>query len=409
MRSPLPFLLATLFLDAVGIGLVYPVMPDLIGGIAGGAIDDAALWGGVLATAYAFTQFLGAPVLGALSDRVGRRPVLLASLAVMAVDYAGSALADSMWMLLGLRLVAGASAATISTCNAALADVTPPEGRARAFGLLSAAFLLGFVLGPVLGGLLGEIGPRAPFWAAAALASLNLLFGALTLPETAPREQRRPLSLARANPFGAARAMSRLGGASRLLVVILLHDLGVIAYVSVWAYWGKAAFGWSPLLLGASLAAYGLGGAVVQGWLMPLYLRWLGERGTILWGLVANVAFFIAFAALPASPLGGLLAIVLCPISALPEATLPAIQGRLSRLVPSDAQGEALGVAAATRSLAAVLGPLAMTSAFAWGADLTPPVFGAPYLLGALLMIGAVVAFLGDRTPEPAQAPSSAT
>ncbi|EYD71572.1 Tetracycline efflux protein TetA [Rubellimicrobium mesophilum DSM 19309] len=409
MRSPLPFLLATLFLDAVGIGLVAPVMPDLIAGVEGGDIGDVALWGGLLTTAYALMQFLGAPALGALSDRVGRRPVLLGSLAVMAADYAGSALAGSIWTLLGLRLLAGASAATIATCNAALADVTPPEGRARAFGLLSAAFLLGFVLGPVVSGVLGEIGPRAPFWAAAALAALNMAFGALTLPETVPPGRRRPLSLARANPFGAARAVARLGGAARLLLVILLHDLGIVAYVAVWAYWGKAAFGWSPLLIGVSLAAYGLGGAVVQGWLMPFYLRWFGERGTILWGLVADAAFLLAFALLPPTPLGGLIAILLCPFSALPEATLPAIQGRLSRLAPADAQGEALGVAAAARSLAAVLGPLAMTTAFAWGAEQAPPFFGVAYLVGAALMLGAVVAFLGDRTPDPAPAPASAT
>lgn len=403
MRSPLPFLLATMFLDAVGIGLVYPVMPDLIEGLSGGAVGEAALWGGVLATAYALMQFLGAPLLGALSDRFGRRPILLGSLAFMTLDYAFSALAGSIWVLLALRLLAGVSAATIATCNAALADVTPPESRARAFGLLSAAFLLGFVLGPVLGGVLGEIGPRAPFWAAATLAAGNLLLGTLTLPETVPSGG-RPFALARANPFGALRSVARLGGSSRLLLVILLHDLGIVAYVTVWAYWGKAAFGWSPLLIGLSLAAYGLGGAIVQGWLMPYYLRWLGERGTVLWGLVADVLFLVAFALLPPTALGGLLAILLCPFSALPEATMPAIQARLSRLAPQDAQGETLGVAAAARSLAAVLGPVAMTATFAWGAGQAPPLFGVAYLLGAALMLAAALVFVGDRTPDPAQA-----
>lgn len=402
MRA-LPFLLATMFLDAVGIGLVYPVMPDLVGELGGGGTGTAALWGGVLVAAYAGMQLLCAPLLGALSDRVGRRPVLLGSLAVMTADYLLSALAPTIWLLLGLRLLAGATAATAATCNAALADVTPPEMRGQAFGRLGAAFLLGFVLGPVLGGALGEWGPRAPFWAAGALAGLNLALGWLTLPETrTPTAEPHRVNL---NPLGPLRAVARLRGAPRLLVVILLHDVAIAAYVAVWAYWGAAAFGWSPFLIGVSLAAYGLGGAAVQGWLMPHYLRLFGERATILGGLLVDVAFFVAFALLPPTPLGGLAAILLCPLSALPEATLPALQGRLSRLAPADAQGEALGVAASARSLAAVLGPLAMSAAFAWGAEREPPLWGAAYLVAAGLML--VAALVAWREPRGVEAPSA--
>lgn len=400
MRA-LPLLLATLALDAMGIGLVYPVMPELIAQVRGADVAGAALWGGGLATAYAVMQFLCAPVLGALSDRFGRRPVLLVSLAVMALDYAVSAVAQSIWLLLLLRLVAGVTAATHATCNAVAADLVPPGRRSQTFGLLGAAFMLGFVAGPVIGGALGEIGPRAPFVAAALLAALNLALGWLTMPETVAPGRRRPLDRRRANPFGAFAQVARLGGAARLLVILFLHDVAIIAYVAVWAYWGTAAFGWSPLLTGVSLAAFGLVAAFTQGFLLPHYLRLMGEEGTLVLGFLLTAGFLVAFALLPPTPLGGLLAILLCPLSALGEVTLPALQGRISRLAPADAQGEAMGVAAAARSLSAVVGPFAMTGAFAWGAGLAPPFYGTAYLLGGALMLLCCALFLARPWPPP--------
>lgn len=405
MRSPLPFLLATLFLDAMGIGIVYPVMPDLIAGIGGVTLGGAALWGGVLATAYAVMQFLCAPVLGALSDRYGRRPVLLLSLAVMALDYLGSALAQSMGVLLLLRVVAGVTAATHATCNAAMADITPPEKRAQTFGLLGAAFMGGFILGPVIGGLLGEIGPRAPFWVAAGLAFANLLFGWWALPETVTDATRRPFEARRANPLGAFRSVGRLAGVAPLLGTLFLTELAFMAYVAVWAYWGKAAFGWSPFETGLSLAAFGVAAVWAQGYGIRLYLRLLGERGTILFGFAFSLVFFLAFAALPPTELGGWLAILRCPLSALGEVILPALQGRISRLAPADAQGEALGVVASTRSAAQVAGPLLMTAIFAWGASVPGGwLYGAPYLLGAALMGLCFALFRRAAIPEPAPA-----
>jgi DHA1 family tetracycline resistance protein-like MFS transporter len=402
-RTPLQFILATLFLDAIGIGLIFPVMPDLIADVRGGTLGSAALWGGVLSASYAAMQFLCAPVLGVLSDRFGRRPVLLVSLAVMTLDYLASAVAQSIWLLLALRLLAGVTAATHATCNAAMADVTPPERRSQTFGYLSAAFLAGFMLGPVLGGLLGEIGPRMPFWVAAGLAFANLLFGALALPETLPKGTRRPLTLARANPFGAMRAVGRYAGAVPLLAVLLLTDLAFIAYGAIWAFWGKAAFGWSPIETGISLAAFSLAAIFVQAWGLGFYLRWLGERGTIIGGLLFSAVFFVAFALLPPTPFGGLLAILLCPVSALGEVAVPALQGRISRLAPPDAQGEVQGVVASARSAAAVVGPLAMTAVFAWGAGIEGArLLGAPYLLAALLLLGAFAVF--RRAPEPGPA-----
>jgi DHA1 family tetracycline resistance protein-like MFS transporter len=384
MRSPLPFLMITLVLDAMGIGMVYPVMPALLEDLGHAGVADAALWGGVLATVYAVMQFLCAPVLGALSDRFGRRPVLLGSLAVMAVDHAVTALAGSMAVLLVLRVVAGVTAATHATCNAALADVTPPERRAQAFGLLGAAFMGGFILGPVIGGALGEWGPRAPFWAAAALAAANLAFGWWAFPETAARGARRSFEWRRANPLGAFRSVGRMRGVGPLLAVLFLADLAYISYVATWAFWGKAAFGWTPWLTGVSLAAFGVGAVVAQGWGTPLYVRWFGERGAILWSIVFTLAFLLIYAALPPNGWGSLLAIALCPLSALGEVLLPTLQGRISRLSPEDAQGEALGVVASTRSAAQILGPLVMTATFAWGASVPGGYFyGAAYLLGA--------------------------
>lgn len=405
MRSPLPFLLATLFLDAVGIGIVYPVMPDLIEQIEHATVGGAALWGGVLATAYAIMQFLCAPVLGALSDRFGRRPVLLASLAVMAVDYVGSALAQSMGVLLLLRVLAGVTAATHATCNAAMADITPPEKRAQTFGLLGAAFMGGFILGPVIGGLLGEIGPRAPFWAAAILAAANFAFGWWALPETVTDRTRRPLDWGRANPLGAFRSVGRLRGVAPLLATLALAELAFISYVAVWAYWGKAAFGWSPLETGISLAAFGLGAIWAQAHGIRIYLRLFGERGTILFSILFSLIFFLLFAALPPTEWGGWLAILLCPLSALGEVLLPALQGRISRLAPENAQGEALGVVASTRSAAQVAGPLLMTAVFAWGASVPGGwLYGAPYILGALLMGLCYLLFRHAIAPEPAPA-----
>ncbi|WP_246849202.1 MFS transporter [Rubellimicrobium arenae] len=399
--------MTTLFLDAVGIGLVYPVMPDLIAQVEGGTIGNAALWGGVLATVYAVMQFLCAPVIGAISDRYGRRPVLLISLAVMALDYLGSAFARSMGVLMLLRVVAGIAAATHATCNAAAADVTPPDKRAQTFGLLGAAFMGGFILGPVIGGLLGELGTRAPFLAAAALALANLAFGALTLPETVTDATRRPIELKRANPLGAMRSVSRLTGVGPLLLILFLFDLSYISYVATWSYWGKAAFGWTPWEIGISLAAFGIAAAWAQAQGIRIYMRWFGEWGTIMFGLLFGLVWFVVYALLPPTPWGGWLAILLCPLSSLAEVTVPALQGRISRLVPADSQGEAQGVVASVRSAALVVGPLLMTSVFAWGASVPGGhLYGAPYLLGALLTIPCILLLRRARGPDPAPATS---
>jgi DHA1 family tetracycline resistance protein-like MFS transporter len=236
-KLALAFILITITIDAIGIGLIFPVMPDLIESVTGGSLSQAALWGGVLSTSYAVMQFLFGPIIGSLSDRYGRRPILLISLLVMSLDYLVMAIAPTIWLLLIARIVAGITAATYSTATAYIADITPPERRGARFGLIGACFGVGFVAGPLIGGLLAAIDLHAPFYAAAALALANMIFGWFVLPETVTDATRRPFNLARANPLGALRAVSKLPGLKRVLTCFLLLGIAMNVYPAIWAYY----------------------------------------------------------------------------------------------------------------------------------------------------------------------------
>ena len=402
-RRAISFILVTLVLDAMGIGLILPVMPDLLEEITGGTLARAAIWGGILSTAFAVMQFLLSPLLGALSDRFGRRPVLLISLAVMAVDYLAMAVAHTIWLLLVLRIIAGATAATQSAATAFMADVSPPEKKSANFGLVGAAFGIGFVLGPVIGGLLAEFGTRAPFYAAAALAALNFAWGAFVLPETVTARTRRAFDPARANPLGAFRSVGRLPNVTRLLILFFAYEFAFIAYPSVWSYFTAQRFGWDPGMIGLSLALFGIAVAAVQGGLIRVALARFGERGTILYGFVFN---FLAFVFLVVNDLGWL-TLIFTPLSALGAVVTPALQGRMSRIAADDQQGELQGVIASARSVAAILSPLVMTQVFAVfsdGAGLYLP--GAPFALSAILMLVCLAIFLrASRDVSMAKAP----
>ena len=384
-RLALGFILATLAIDAMGIGLILPVMPDLLRAVSGGTLADAALWGGVLATSYAVMQFLFAPVLGNLSDRYGRRPVLLLSLAVMAAGYVVMATTQSIWVLLAARIVGGMAAATQATANAFIADISTPEQKAGRYGLVGAAFGMGFVLGPLLGGLLGELGTRAPFLAAAALATANLVLGALVLPETVPAALRRRFELIRANPFGALAHTGRLPGVGRLLAVYFLYEFAFVVYPATWAYFTQARFGWDPATIGLSLALFGIAVGVVQGGLIRTVIRVLGERATVIYGLSFNFCAFLAMALVADGRLG----LMLIPLTALGAVVTPALQSMMSSAAPRDAQGELQGLVSSARSVAMILSPLAMTAIFfaftREGAALWFP--GAPFLLSMGLMV----------------------
>ena len=395
MRLPFLFVLGTVMIDAMGIGLVLPIMPELIIEVQGGTLADAAIWGGVLSTAFAAMQFVFGPILGNLSDAYGRRTVLLVSLFVMSLDYVVMAIAGSIWLLLVGRIVGGITAATHATAAAFMADVSKPHEKAANFGLLGAAFGVGFVLGPVIGGLLSEYGTRAPFWAAAALSALTFLAGLLVMPETVTDKTRRAFSLRRANPVNSLRAIASLPGIRPMLWVYFLYSVSIYVYPAIWAYFTTERFGWSPQMIGLSLGVYGIGMAAVQGGLIRPATRYLGERVTIIYGMAFEVVSFLLLAFLT----NGFIALMLIPITAVGAVVTPALQALTSRATPDSQQGELQGVLTSLHALSMVISPLVMTSVFAHFANPDAAIYlpGAPFLLALVLMVVGFALFLRSR------------
>ena len=402
-RLPTIFILITVMIDSMGIGLILPVMPSLLLEVGGGSLANAALWGGVLTTSFAVMQFLCGPTIGNLSDRFGRRPILLLSLFVMALDYVVMAVASSIWLLLIARIIGGITAATHSTALAYMADTSTRENRASGFGLVSAAFGLGFVLGPIIGGILGDMGTRAPFYAAAILAGANYVFGLLILPETVTDTIRRPFSWARANPFGAIKHIRALPGLGALLVVLLLFQMATNVYPVIWAYYTQAQFGWTPAMIGLSLAVFGICMAVVQGGLIRIAIARLGDFYTVVLGFGFSIVAFPVLTFLQS----GTLALMLTPVSALAARAGPALQAIMSKRTPENAQGELQGIMTSVSALAMILAPLLMTFVFAAatkpGGEIYLP--GAPFLAALALTLVALVIFWAKK---PAKAPISA-
>lgn len=388
-RHAAGFVLVTVVLDSAGIGLIMPVMPELIGSITGEPMAGAAEWGGLLMFLYALMQFSFGPTLGNLSDRFGRRPVLLTSVFLLSVDYLIMALAPTIALLVVGRMLSGIAAATHSTANAFMADVSPPEKRAKNFGLIGAAFGVGFIIGPLIGGLLGEIGPRAPFYAAAGLSFANFLYGYFVLPETLREKDRRPFVWTRANPLGAARQISKLPTVAWFVVVYFFFQLSTFVYPAVWAYFTIEAFGWSTSQVGLSLAAVGLGFAVVQGGLMGPILKRLGEFRTTQIGMIVSAIALAGYAFAPSS----LWVWILLPISALGIVANPALTAMMSNRIAADSQGELQGLLASVMALTTIISPIIMTQLFGYFSGQSAPVYfpGAPFLLAALLMTAALV------------------
>lgn len=386
------FILFTVALDAIGIGLIFPVMPDLMEEVTGSGLGEAALWGGVLAASFAVMQFLCGPLVGNLSDRLGRKPVLLVSLAVMALDYVAMALAHTVWLLLAARIVAGVAAATHATANAYVADISTPDQRAKRFGLIGAAFGVGFVAGPMLGGLLAGIDVRAPFWVAAGLALANLAFGWFVMPESLTLANRRAFSLARANPLASLRAIRRLPGLKRLLLVSFLYAMTFNVWPAIWSYYSKAAFGWNAQWIGFALAAFGVCMALTQALLVAPMIRRIGERRTAAVGMGLEVVSY-GFYGLATS---GFWALVFTPIAALGGVTGPSLQAMMSRAVPENQQGELQGVNSSLNALAMIISPLVMTWVFGFFTSASAPLYlpGAPFLLSATVMVAVVILFV---------------
>jgi len=386
--------LTTILLDMLGYGIILPVLPQLIGQLTGGSVAEAAVIGGYLVFAYSLMQFLFGPALGNLSDRFGRRPIILVALAGLTIDYTIMGFANSLVLIFIGHTIAGISGASVATATAYIADITPREKRAQRFGLIGAAVGLGFILGPVVGGLLGSLGTRWPFYAAATLAAANLLFGFFVLPESHPREKRRPFKFRRANPFGALLSLGR-----NPVVLWLLGSLGLFllasqSFPSVWNFFTIEVLNFSSAQIGFALGTFGIGFALSQALLTGPVTKRIGEWATVLLAmLAATIAFFGTALVHSTLPLYGFLV-----FGSLAGLAGPAINSLMSHNVPDDAQGELQGAINATNSLAAIIGPLLATQLFNWFTQQEkgqPGYFpGAPFLGAGILVIIAAALFI---------------
>jgi MFS transporter, DHA1 family, tetracycline resistance protein len=382
-KHALVFVVITVLIDIIGFGLILPVLPRLLVELTGDTVNQAAIDGGWLAFVYAVMQFVCAPLLGNLSDRYGRRPVLLFAVGALGIDYIVMGFAPTLaWLFLG-RTIAGIAGASFTPAYAYVADVSPPDKRAQSFGLISAAFGVGFILGPALGGLLGQLGTRTPFFAAAALSLVNLVYGTFVLPESLPPEARRPFEWRRANPLGTLLQMRKHPVVLGLLGALFLWMVAHQVMPSTWTFYTKFRFGWSEAMIGASLAAAGVVMAVSQATLMRVLVPRLGERRTALTGIaVASVGYFgygiatagwMMFAWLGTWLLGALV--------------MPSTNALMSHRVEKSAQGELQGAVASLFGLSSIVGPPLMTQLFGRFSAPDAPVHlpGAAFFASTLL------------------------
>ncbi len=385
-RRATVFALIVAFLDSIGAGLIIPVVPLLIEEVGHMDLGDAARIGGVLFALYSLTLFACAPLLGQLSDRFGRRPLLLLAVGGLALDYVLQAWAPTLgWLFLG-RFIAGLCGASIVIANACLADVSTRETRARAFGLMSAAFGLGFVLGPALGGVLGEFGTRVPFWTAAGLAGINFLFGLVFLPETLMADARRAFRWRDANPFGVFRVFLRYPGVLPYAGILALYFLGSSVYIGVWAFWGFAKFDWTGTIVGLTLATAGLSMALLQGAGTGPAVARLGEHRLALIGLAVAALSCVGFGLLSST----LFVFILLIVHAVEGFVHPTLSAIMSKGLPEDSQGTLQGGIAAVQSLSALIGTVVFTQVFSY--------FMSPHALiqspdVAFFLAGGILAF----------------
>lgn len=393
--AAMPFIMLTVLIDMISIGLIIPVLPVLVGKFTGSQADQA-FWYGAVAFAFGIANFFGSPILGALSDQYGRRPVLLLGFCGLALNFFATAFSTALWMLIVVRLVGGAMQSNAAVCNAYVADITPPEQRAKRFGMIGAMFGVGFIVGPVMGGLLGAVNLRLPFIVAGSLALLNLMYGYFVLPESLPLERRRSFGWRAANPLASLQALSRLKAVGPLVAVIACNGLAQFMLFTTWVLYTTFKFGWGPLENGQSLAAVGIMSVIVQGVLLgPLLKRFSPQRLAVI-GLVSSTAAYILWGA--ASQSWMMYAVIFANIFG---ATVNAsIQSIISGAVDSHSQGQTLGAVSSLNSLMAVIAPVI-------GAPLLGAVshlpkgdwrIGAPFYFCAVLQLAALVlAFLHFR------------
>jgi DHA1 family tetracycline resistance protein-like MFS transporter len=404
-RNAVYFVLLAVLIDSMGFGIIIPVLPEIVMKLGHVGLPEATRIGGWLAVVYAAVQFLTGPLVGNLGDRFGRRPVLLGALAGYAIDYLLMGFAPALWWLFLGRALAGFFGASFGPAGAAIADLSTPDERARYFGMIGAAFGIGFVVGPAAGGLLGELGPRAPFQAAAALAALNLLFGLFLFPETLKPENRRPFSLARANPVGAWRSLGKLHGVIPLSVAAFFWQVASMIYPVTWAFFAIAAFGWSPGIIGASLAMVGglmaFGQIVVVG---PIVKR-IGERASVVLGIATAIAQFLCYMVIHE----GWMVFVVMLLQPIQSLVFPAINALMSRNVPPDAQGELQGFNGSVASIAAIAAPAIFSPALAYFTSPAAPFqfVGIGFAIATVLALVslAILAVSGRRTQMPPSTP----
>jgi DHA1 family tetracycline resistance protein-like MFS transporter len=382
--AAISFIFITLLIDVTGIGLIIPVVPGLIEQLIHGTISDASKYSGWLAFAYASMQFLFAPLLGNLSDKYGRRPVLLLSLFGLGIDYIFLALAPSIgWLFIG-RIIAGFAGASFTTATAYIADISNPQNRAQNFGMVGAAFGLGFILGPVIGGLLGEYGVRVPFIVAACLSLVNCLYGYFVLPESLAVENRRKFQWKRANPISSLKQLQKYPAVGGLILSFFLIYLATNAVQSTWSFFGIKQFNWTPKIIGVSLGLVGLLVGAVQGGLIRIVNPWLGNKKSVYVGLALYAIGLFLFSIASQSWMMFLFLVPYC----LGGICGPALQSIISGQVPANEQGELQGGLTSVMSLTNIVGPVLMTGLFSYFTKPTAPVHfaGAAFFLGGIFM-----------------------
>lgn len=392
-RAAVAFVFVTVLLDMLAFGIVIPVLPHLVRRFVGGELATAALMVGIFGSAFALAQFLASPVQGALSDRFGRRPVILLSNAGLALDFVLMAVANTLPLLFLGRVIAGITAASVSTANAYIADVTPPERRAGAFGFLGAAFGIGFVLGPALGGWLGSLDLRLPFWVAAGLAAANVCWGLFVLPESLPRERRSPFRWRNASPLGAWRLVRAHPGVVGLVLAVVLSQFAHYVLPSTFVLYAHHRYGWDEREVGSVLAVVGIANALVQGLLVRLLVPKLGEARALVAGLTLGALGFATMGLAASGPV--FLAAI--PLLALWGLGGPAAQSLMTRRVGADVQGRLQGAVTSFASATGIVAPFLFASAFAAGVreGARAEFPGAAFLFAAILL--AIAAVIGGR------------
>lgn len=401
-KAGIPFILVTVLMDVLSLGVVIPITAKLVKELAGNDSVQAASYVGWFGTIWALMQFFSSPIMGALSDRFGRRPVLLISAFGLGLDYILMAIAPNLtWLFIG-RILAGITAASFSTASAYIADVTPPANRSAAYGIYGATFGLGFILGPALGGYLGDIDLRLPFWVSAGLTLLNAFYGLFFLPESLPKELRKPFQWSRANPLGSLKLLRSVPGLMPMAISLFTYQLAHSVFSSVFVLYTDSRFGWSPGTVGKALAIVGILNFVVQGGLIRPMMRAFGERVMVFLGLLGGILGFLAYGIVDNGTMFMASTVIFCLMGFFSAA----IQGLMSKAVDPSVQGQLSGANSSLNGIAGMIGPILFTSVFK--ATIDPAgslhVPGAPFFLAAaVLAIGLLSAWFAIPKQQPNQ------